>query len=157
GFRARAVRRAHCPIRRQGARARARGEGLRLGRCRDGGSEGLSMSAVAERHEALVAQFETFRRDPAFGAEALRAIREQSFQRFLERGFPTTRQEDWKFTSVAPIAETAFVRAGNPQLQRAVIEPFLFAGVGAVIALVNGRLSKTLSALDALPAGVTIR
>jgi Fe-S cluster assembly protein SufD len=115
------------------------------------------MSAVAERHEALVAQFETFRRDPAFGAEPLRAMREQSFQRFLERGFPTTRQEDWKFTSVAPIAETAFVRAGNPQLPRTAIEPFLFAGVGATIVLVNGRLSKTLSALDALPAGVTVQ
>ena len=53
GLRARAHRRPHRPIGRQGARARARGEGLRLGRCRDGGSEGLVMTAVAERHETL--------------------------------------------------------------------------------------------------------
>ena len=36
------------------------------------------------------------------------------------------------------------------------IEPFLFGGMGPQIVVVNGRVSKALSSLDGLPAGVTI-
>ena len=67
---------------------------------------------VAERHESLTAAFEAFRRDAAFGPDWLARSREAAFDRFLERGFPTTREEDWRFTNVAPIAATAFARRG---------------------------------------------
>ena len=153
-LRARALRRPHRAIRRQGARARARSQGLRLGRCRPGGSEGLAMTAVAERHEALAAEFEAFRRDPAFGAGASAAnSANRAFARFLDRGFPTTRDEEWKFTSVAPIAALTFARAAAASPARAAIEPFLFAGLGVNIVLVNGRLARGLSSVDALPRG----
>jgi Fe-S cluster assembly protein SufD len=39
----------------------------------------------------------------------LRKLRENAFQRFVELGFPTTHDEDWRFTNVAPIARTRFV------------------------------------------------
>ena len=115
------------------------------------------MTAVAERHEAVIAQFEAFRRDPAFGTGSHRDRREAAFGRFLERGFPTTRDEDWKFTNVAPIAATPFVRAGQPAVPPAALKPFLFPGIGHQIVLVNGRLSAGLSSIDRLPAGVTVR
>jgi Fe-S cluster assembly protein SufD len=38
-------------------------------------------------------------------------IREEARQRFGDVGFPTTHDEDWRFTSVAAIARTAFVPA----------------------------------------------
>jgi Fe-S cluster assembly protein SufD len=63
------------------------------------------MAQVAERHGTLVADFEAFRNAPAFGPEGLRTARASAFARFLERGFPTTRDEEWKFTNVAPIAQ----------------------------------------------------
>jgi Fe-S cluster assembly protein SufD len=48
----------------------------------------------AERHE---------------GAEPwLVKLREAAFARFAQLGFPTTRNEEWRFTNVAPIARTAF-------------------------------------------------
>src|SRR6185295_5969149 len=115
------------------------------------------MAAVAERHGALASAFEAFRRDQAFGPEAVQRTREQAFDRFLATGFPTTRDEDWRFTNVAPIAETSFVRAAEVSLERRAIEPFLFAGPACHIVIVNGRVSKTLSSLSALPAGVTVR
>jgi len=37
-------------------------------------------------------------------AVAEQGLRETAFQRFLELGFPTTHDEDWRFTNVAPIA-----------------------------------------------------
>ncbi len=40
--------------------------------------------------------------------EWLRAMREKAMSRFEAVGFPTTKNEDWHFTSVAPIAERTF-------------------------------------------------
>ena len=39
-------------------------------------------------------------------------IREEARQRFSDLGFPTTHDEDWRFTSVAPIARTRFEPCG---------------------------------------------
>jgi Fe-S cluster assembly protein SufD len=42
-------------------------------------------------------------------------IREEARQRFSDQGFPTTHDEDWRFTSVAPISRTVFEsRTGLP-------------------------------------------
>jgi Fe-S cluster assembly protein SufD len=46
---------------------------------------------------------------PAFNGQPaaepwVRALREAAFQRFSELGFPTTHEEEWRFTNVAPIA-----------------------------------------------------
>jgi Fe-S cluster assembly protein SufD len=40
----------------------------------------------------------------------LQELREDAFRRFAESGFPTTHDEDWRFTSVAPIARAEFAR-----------------------------------------------
>ena len=36
----------------------------------------------------------------------LRGVREDAFARFCELGFPTVHEEDWRFTNVAPIAQS---------------------------------------------------
>ena len=36
-------------------------------------------------------------------------IREEARQRFADMGYPSTREEDWRFTNVAPIARATFV------------------------------------------------
>ena len=45
---------------------------------------------------------------PGDGHSWLPALRQKAFSRFSELGFPTTRDEDWHFTSVTPIAERTF-------------------------------------------------
>jgi Fe-S cluster assembly protein SufD len=42
-------------------------------------------------------------------------IREEARQRFREIGFPTTHDEDWRFTSVAAIARTHFISGAGSQ------------------------------------------
>src|SRR5262245_8826189 len=49
------------------------------------------------------------------GSPALARMREDALNRFASRGFPTTREEEWRFTSVAPIAERAFALATPPR------------------------------------------
>jgi Fe-S cluster assembly protein SufD len=114
------------------------------------------MTQLAERHETYQAEFDAFRQEAAFGSDRVRTARERAFARFLQQGFPSTRDEEWRFTNVGPIAAEVFVRAPQLALDRASIAPFLFDGVGAQIVLVNGRVSKTLSSFAGLPAGVTI-
>jgi Fe-S cluster assembly protein SufD len=41
----------------------------------------------------------------------LQKLRENAFRRFTELGFPTTHDEDWRFTNVAPIARAQFVNS----------------------------------------------
>ena len=41
------------------------------------------------------------------------SIREEAAERFRALGFPTTRQEEWKYTSVAPIAKIGWKRGGQ--------------------------------------------
>ena len=36
------------------------------------------------------------------------ALREMAIERFAEMGFPTTHDEEWRFTSLAPVTRTAF-------------------------------------------------
>src|SRR5688500_12599349 len=82
--------------------------------------------------------------------------RESAMAQFERLGFPTTRLEQWRFTSVAPIAERTFALAndgiastGMPQAQ-ALSAPIVHA------VCVNGRLAPHLSHLDRLPKGVQL-
>jgi Fe-S cluster assembly protein SufD len=66
--------------------------------------------------------------------------------RFEEAGFPTTRQEQWRFTSLAPIARTGFVRAaadGEAARDLPVLSTDVPGGV---------RLLPLREALEAAPA-----
>lgn len=115
------------------------------------------MTQVAERHDTYAADFETFRTTPGFGPEWLRTTRTAAFARFMERGFPTTRDEEWKFTNVAPIAGTEFRRVTDgPRVTPAMLEPFLFSGMRLQAVVVNGKLVSALSSLSGLPSGVTV-
>src|SRR5205823_10583141 len=54
---------------------------------------------------------EVYRRDferQKPGQDWLQRLREHGIARFEALGYPTTKNEDWHFTSVAPIAERAF-------------------------------------------------
>jgi len=64
------------------------------------------MTAVAEQTGAWLAEFTGL---PAVAPWA-QALREAAFERFAKLGFPTTREEEWRFTNVAPIARSSFQR-----------------------------------------------
>jgi Fe-S cluster assembly protein SufD len=113
------------------------------------------MTQLAERHESLVAGFEALRRDPAFTRNGLGEARAAALDRFLSRGFPTTRDEEWRFTNVAPIAGLRLTAAPAASVDAALADGLQPAGPeGTSIVVVNGRLSGRL---PALPPGVTVR
>ncbi|MBV9626334.1 MAG: Fe-S cluster assembly protein SufD [Acidobacteria bacterium] len=89
-------------------------------------------------------------RQPAW----LRELRERGFARFRDVGFPTTRNEDWRFTNVNAIAQTAFQPAPAQSVTFAALEPFLIPGAACHLVFVNGQYAARLSRIAGLPAGV---
>jgi Fe-S cluster assembly protein SufD len=71
------------------------------------------MTAASQHTGAWLDAFT--RQKPA--APWLRELRDAAFQRFADLGFPTTHDEEWRFTNVMPIARAAFsVQPAVPQV-----------------------------------------
>jgi Fe-S cluster assembly protein SufD len=86
----------------------------------------------------------------------LARLRACALDRFAARGLPGARDEDWKYTSVAPIAKRAFA---VPLRADADIDlgDFALAGMASHrLVFVNGRYAHGLSQIGGLPAGVTL-
>src|SRR6267143_4479798 len=115
------------------------------------------MTEVVDRTERYVADFEVFARNGASGApEWLRRLREGAIARFTELGFPTMKQEEWRFTSVAPIADQRFTLAHAPHspLPAPADIERLCVGVGPRVVFVDGRHAPSLSTPADLAGGV---
>jgi Fe-S cluster assembly protein SufD len=88
----------------------------------------------------------------------LRKLRRDAFASFCKAGFPTTHDEDWRFTNVSAIAQTPFrlTRNGRARLSQQQLEPYRVAGVASQLVFVNGRFARELSLLGKLPDGVKV-
>jgi Fe-S cluster assembly protein SufD len=115
---------------------------------------------MAQSLDQYVSEYGNVRRTESCGEPAwLAGIREDALSRFLSLGFPTTRDEEWRFTSVAPIAEHAFVLDGEPSVdsRRLDIAPFRVPGaLRAEVVFVNGHYAPALSNVRACPRGTSI-
>ncbi|CAG4882464.1 Iron-sulfur cluster assembly protein SufD [Georgfuchsia toluolica] len=95
----------------------------------------------------------------------LAGIRTEAMEEFHTRGFPTLRDEDWKYTSVARIEQGRFsllsdvtppvMTKGNPRGTTQQIEA-LALPEAQLLVFVDGRHMPTLSRINALPMGITI-
>src|SRR5690348_9995798 len=118
------------------------------------------MSNVATTSRELGSYLEAFtdfsRRAPGANQGWLRKLREDAFARFCEAGFPTTHDEDWRFTNVSAIAQTAFrLPAADAEVTANQMEAYRLAGAACQLVFVNGRFDPKLSSVSALPKGVS--
>jgi Fe-S cluster assembly protein SufD len=88
----------------------------------------------------------------------LRDLRDTAFARFCEAGFPTTRDEDWRFTGLAAFARLPFrlARAGATALTSSDLAPWRMEDTLARLVFLDGALVPALSQIGHLPKGVTI-
>lgn len=90
----------------------------------------------------------------------LARLRHDALDRFAQRGLPTSRDEAWKYTSVAAVAKRAFTvpaAGATGDLTPADVAAFAFAGLSAHrLVFVNGCHVPALSDIGSLPAGVTL-
>ncbi len=86
----------------------------------------------------------------------LRRLRDEAKERFLAAGFPSVKNEDWKYTSVAGIEEKRFGLAppGDGGFSPSAVAGFLPGdAAGNVLVFANGRYRADLSVRRPLPPG----
>ncbi len=109
--------------------------------------------------ESYLRNFEAFSRNGGAAApDWARSLRLAAITRFETLGFPTTRNEDWHFTSVSPISESEFTPLTSPtgKLTDADVAPFAFNASWTTLVFVNGRYDAARSREGALPDGVRV-
>jgi Fe-S cluster assembly protein SufD len=116
------------------------------------------MTQIATSSETYAAQFTRFKQGTAMSGP-LASFRDDAFSCFDRLGFPTTRLEDWRFTNIAPIAETPFVaQVESVDYTRTALEGLNLPRLGGPeLVFVNGLFNSGLSSTVGLPAGVRIR
>jgi Fe-S cluster assembly protein SufD len=88
---------------------------------------------------------------------ALAAVRSRAASFLNEQTWPSTRQEDWRFTDLSPLLGVDLAAApATPGEAAAIADLRLPETAGAQIVVVNGRVSPELSQLDRLPEGLVV-
>src|SRR3989441_1167624 len=98
--------------------------------------------------ERLVGSYQAWASNGASRVPAwLKDLREGGIARFGDLGFPNMKQEAWRFTSVAPIANASFELAHPPSRipQLEEIQAFLLSESGHRLVFVNGFFQRSLS------------
>ena len=116
------------------------------------------MSTKVAQLESYLDAFTQFAKETADAPAWLRELREAAFSRFCSVGFPTTRDEDWRFTNISALVRTQFrlARGSATSLIAADLAPWAMEGAAARLVFVDGRFEPALSNSDALPRGVTV-
>jgi Fe-S cluster assembly protein SufD len=100
------------------------------------------------------------RLEPADQPKWLVPLRKAGIASFGEQGFPTLRDEDWRFTNVAPIERLPFHPAGEIDVNGAETRILNGAAFGKLpgcrLVFVNGFFSAKLSLLKSIPGGVRV-
>jgi Fe-S cluster assembly protein SufD len=100
--------------------------------------------------------FEGHARQPAW----VFPLRKAGMARFAELGYPTLRDEDWRFTNVAPIAKLPFrpaLEAGTHEVTAADVADLVFGKIPARrLVFLNGHYAPHLSAPGPEQAGVVV-
>lgn len=118
------------------------------------------MTAPLQARDRYLAQFEQQRAHLPGARQAwLGDLRDAAMARFAALGFPTPKDEDWKYTPTAPIERREFRLAdGAPDgITANELQPFLLDDAAEhLLVFVNGHFVPALSRLQALPRGVTL-
>jgi Fe-S cluster assembly protein SufD len=88
----------------------------------------------------------------------LSKLRQDAFAQFAKTGFPSTSDEDWRFTNVTPIAKTDFQLAPKQTYSalREQLGSYEIADAACRMVFINGYFAPELSDISNVPAGVVV-
>ena len=122
------------------------------------GVKGAKMMADIAQLESYLKTYTDFTKETAGEAPKwLCELRDAAFEWFCKTGFPTTRDEDWRFTNISAVARTEFALAqgGAVPLIASDLARWRFDGTAAFLVFVDGRFAPELCSVSDLPKGVT--
>lgn len=90
------------------------------------------------------------------GNDELHTLRKEALARYRAAGLPTTKHEEWKYTSLRHVAETSYAPAYGLNLYRDDIAGLPLGKLQTVVTLafLNGQFAPELSTEASLPDGV---
>lgn len=119
------------------------------------------MRSADQNKNWYVSRFESF--EKSLNGEAsskIHTVRKAAIARFAELGFPTTRDEEWKYTDISSFAGVQFEPVVKDKQDYSTVndvKEFLFQNSGfSRLVFVNGQYAKRLSSNPSLPPGVIV-
>jgi Fe-S cluster assembly protein SufD len=87
------------------------------------------------------------------------ALQENAMEHFNRLGFPTLKNEEWKYTNIAPILSKKFSFSLPQQntSKEEILQRFPFAKNSIVVVMENGKLNTSASDMGNLPEGMEIK
>jgi Fe-S cluster assembly protein SufD len=115
------------------------------------------MLETMEDKEIYLEHFTDWEKSQRVGVPGwLADLRQGAIERFAEVGFPTTQDEEWRFTNLGPLTGVAFQRAATADVSASLWDQVLSVaavpGIRAVF--INGRHAAEHS--TPVPSGVTV-
>jgi len=96
---------------------------------------------------------------PGQSLDWLKSLRTEAFESFSSTGFPSLREEEWRYTNVSAIEKKLFspqAIADSATVDKDWLAEFILDDCLTVV-LVNGQLSSELSSLEGLSEQVTVQ
>jgi len=123
-------------------------------------SEGTVKDQSQEIQQYLSAFASFEKRMNGTASPVIHSVRKAALSRFAELGFPTTRDEEWKYTDITPLVKSAFtpvLAPGADEMTPSDIGRFPFGDWGENrLVFINGQFSEKLSSCRSLPRAVTV-
>ena len=109
--------------------------------------------------KSYVNGFSEFQKGDIISSGHIKNLRESAIDNFSKLGFPTLRDEDWRFTNLAPISKSKFKISenGSGDISPGDVEKFLFKKLDSYnLVFVNGKYRSDLSKLENIQDKVLI-
>lgn len=116
------------------------------------------MSDLVQNTNSFQEQFELLRHRNSASAW-FKGIREQGLKKFVDLGFPTRRDEEWRFIDISPIGKANFSLppTTHNSVEKNVLSDFSFGGLDChTLVFIDGQYSTTLSLTESFPDGLVI-
>ncbi len=115
--------------------------------------------AIKDNNQLYISNFESLEKSLNGEAKSwVHQLRQDALNKFDELGFPTTRNEEWKYTNVTPIAQENFKHVLKPDLNAVTsndVKRFEYPGLDThLLVFVDGHFAGQLSSVRDLPDGV---
>jgi Fe-S cluster assembly protein SufD len=118
------------------------------------------MTSTITSTDRYLAEFESLERGADRAPAWLAALRHEAMARFAGRGFPTTQDEDWRYTNLGPLAATPFRVAGTVAPRALPDEIVNRSAIGPStwprLVFVDGRFAPEHSSRHHLPGGARL-
>lgn len=113
------------------------------------------MSASAPQASASLERYRTLFQQRFADAPFIEE-RQAALERFLAAGFPTTRDEAWKYTNLRRLESRAFALPESAPVDLDAVQQRWIGGSATRYVFLNGRFSSALSSLMPQPPGATV-